>query len=251
MKWFKKNDFNFISVDELYDIYLHQKPIPPSTVIFTVDDGWKENKENITEVAEKYQIPVAIFINTDPIENGGGYWVSYLNATRRQKQTNHQLAEIKKLTDCERKAIVEELKSKVHLEREALTVDQLLLINQNQYVTLGAHTVTHPFLTKCSDEEAHHEINLSKDKLNNWLQKNIDTFAYPFGNYGQREIALLKQSGYKMAFSTKADYISKDNINAIYELPRFEVLEHVSPMENICRMTGVWDKTLNQLKNKN
>ena len=53
-----------------------------------------------------------------------------------------------------------------------------------------------------------------------------------------------------MAFSTVADYITQENIGALYKLPRFEVIEHASLKENICRMTGVWDETISKIKNR-
>jgi hypothetical protein len=52
VKWFVQNGFTIISTAELHSIIKNNKPIPASSVVFTVDDGWKENKENIVAVAE-------------------------------------------------------------------------------------------------------------------------------------------------------------------------------------------------------
>jgi hypothetical protein len=64
VKWLKKKGFVFISVGELQDIIANKKPLPPFSALLTVDDGWKENKENIALVAEQLQVPVTIFIST-------------------------------------------------------------------------------------------------------------------------------------------------------------------------------------------
>ena len=110
----------------------------------------------------------------------------------------------------------------------------------SKYVNFGAHTVTHPILSKCDSYTSYFEITESRKKLESWLNYSINSFAYPNGNYTQREIDILKQSNYKIAFTTVPEYITPDNISSIYELPRFDVLENVSFVENICRMTGLW-----------
>jgi len=247
VKWFLDHDFKFISADQLYEIGTGKKTFPSKAVIFTVDDGWKENKENLVAVANKYDIPVSIFINTDPIENGKGYWVSYLKYSQEKLGTPHSVGSIKKLPDSHRKDIISQLVSSIELPREAMTIEELRAI-KNENISLGAHTLSHPFLVNCTKEDSKIEISGSKEKLENWLGTKVDTFAYPFGSFGEREIEYVKSAGFKMAFSTVADYITQENIGALYKLPRFEVIEHASLKENICRMTGVWDEAINLMK---
>jgi len=47
----------------------------------------------------------------------------------------------------------------------------------------GAHTQTHPDLTKIPITKAGEEITVSKEQLQNHLGKEIDFFAYPFGRF--------------------------------------------------------------------
>ena len=92
----------------------------------------------------------------------------------------------------------------------------------------------------CDDQESASEIRDSKAKLEGWLGKEMAHFAYPNGLYGEREIQLLKESGYKTAYTTIPKYLTRENFDNLFTLPRFDVLENVSFAENICRMTGVW-----------
>ena len=58
-------------------------------------------------------------------------------------------------------------------------------------MTIGAHTLSHPILSLCSDEEARHEIQQSKNDLEQALGRQVWAFAYPFGNsatMGEREV---------------------------------------------------------------
>ena len=242
VKWFLKHGYHFISVETLNDILRHQKPFPSAAVVLTADDGWKGNKENIAEVANRYKIPVTIFASTNPIETGEAYWWSYIDHAHKAGIIRESVGALKKVPNDERIKIVEEVKAKLSLQREALTIQELQSIAAGNYVSIGSHTVTHPILTTCSDEKAAKEIIEAKHTIQNWLQKDVKYFAYPNGMYTSREINILKDSGYQAAFSTIPDYIKPgtDTRDALYSIPRFDVLESVSFAENICRMTGIW-----------
>jgi peptidoglycan/xylan/chitin deacetylase (PgdA/CDA1 family) len=109
-----------------------------------------------------------------------------------------------------------------------------------QTISIESHTINHPILPNCSNDDAESEIQNSKHLLENILGRQVKGFAYPNGSYSMREIAYLKKHGYKYAFTTKPDYLNPSKIKCHYSLPRFEVFDGVSFEENICRMSGVW-----------
>jgi len=240
VKWFLKNGFSIISTEELNSIVKNNKPLPASSVVFTVDDGWKENKENIVAVAESYKIPVTIFVTTSPVETGESYWWSYIQKAFDKKLTNHSVGALKLVSNEQRMQELELIKPNVPNDRDALTIEEVKTISQSPYITIGSHTVTHPILTMCNDETSKYEIVESKKTLENWTNKSVHFFAYPNGNYTQREINVLKSNGFQMAFTTKPEYVTLDSFKSPFEIPRFDVLEDVSFSENIIRMTGIW-----------
>lgn len=70
-------------------------------------------------------------------------------------------------------------------------------------MTIGAHTLSHPVLSLCVDEEARREIQQSKLDIENVLGRPIWAFAYPFGNsatMGDREVRLAQQASFSCAF---------------------------------------------------
>ncbi len=240
VKWFLKNGFSIISTEELNSIIRNNKPIPASSVVFTVDDGWKENKENIVAVADCYKIPVTIFVTTSPVETGESYWWSYIQKAFDKKLTNHSVGALKLVPNEQRMQELERIKPNVPNDRDALTIEEVKTISQSPYISIGSHTVTHPILTMCNDEKSQHEIVESKKTLENWTNKPVQFFAFPNGNYTQREINVLKSNGFQMAFTTKPEYVTLNSFKSPFEIPRFDVLEDVSFAENIIRMTGVW-----------
>lgn len=244
--FFLQRNFNFLSTNQLAEIFEKKLEFPVRSVLFTVDDGWKENQTNIIEIAEKYQIPVTIFLTADPIEKGESYWWSIAIKAIKGKLLPYSLSQMKELPNNDRISIIEELKKKIPTVREAFTVEQIKSHKHSKFVTFGAHTITHPILTKCEDQVSQSEISQSAQIIQSWVNYPVTHFAYPNGNYTEREIAYLKVSGYQTAFTTHPKYITKESIEKPFEIPRFDILENVSFAENICRMTGIWFERKNK-----
>jgi len=70
-------------------------------------------------------------------------------------------------------------------------------------MTIGAHTVSHPVLSRMPDELAWREIAASKQVLEEAIGRAVWALAYPFGEPGSvtpREIEMAKRATYKCAF---------------------------------------------------
>lgn len=91
---------------------------------------------------------------------------------------------------------------------------------------IGSHGYDHYWLSSLSREKQEYEIaksiefiNMVGGDANNW------TICYPYGDYNDDTIALLKQHGCRMGFSTRvaiAD-LKEDGEDALYKLPRLDV----------------------------
>jgi poly-beta-1,6-N-acetyl-D-glucosamine N-deacetylase len=239
IRWLKKKKFTFLSVDDLTKLMENDLAFPKGGVMLTVDDGWESNEANVAELADKYQVPVTIFIATLPIEEGV-FWWSYIRKANSRKATSLSLQEIKKLPDGQRLKIINEIKKYAWLEREALTVEQLKRIADSGFVTIGSHTHTHPILVNCNTDQVSEELIVSRQKLESWLGKKVRSFAFPNGDYGTRETDMLKKLDYSLAFASQPGYITRRLEQNKFALPRFGFLEGASKAENICRLVGVW-----------
>jgi poly-beta-1,6-N-acetyl-D-glucosamine N-deacetylase len=241
--WLKKNCFNFLSTDDLYQIINNKLPFPKGAVVLTVDDGWQSNKSNIVDVAVKHQIPVTIFVATEPVEHGV-YWWSVINEAHKKGMTPMRVDQLKKVPNQKRLSFVNNLSRKLILKREALTVKQVQQIAASPWITIGAHTSSHPILNNCSEEQVYFEAQESREKLQNWTGRSVNYFAYPNGDYSEREVKIISEVGYKLAFSVRTEYLTENIMHQKYELPRFEVIEDAPFAETICRMTGVWEPSI-------
>jgi peptidoglycan/xylan/chitin deacetylase (PgdA/CDA1 family) len=197
IRWLLNNGFTIISTKQIEKIATGKIPFPKATAIITVDDAWKGNIKNIVAVAKQYQVPVTIFAATEAIEMGGGYWWIYVNKAQKLHLTTHNAEALKKLNNAERLKVVNEIKNVFNLDREAMYPEELQSVSDCKYITIGSHTVTNPILPNCNDDEAQFEIKESRKKLEHLLDKKIDEFAYPNGDYGKRELELLEKNGNK------------------------------------------------------
>lgn len=240
IKWLIEQEFQFIDTNDILKLPQNISTLNKPRVIITIDDGWRNNLLNIVPIAHFNKIPITIFITTEPLIEGGGYWWSYVKVGQKKELTSCTIPFLKSLPNTNRLSILNRLKSMIFLERESMTVEELRAIATSPYIHIGAHTVTHPILTNCSDEIARSEIVQSKSVLDAILPFSVSSFSYPNGDYTEREVSMLKNNGYKMSFTTKSSLIQPNMKIDFFRLPRFEVLDNASYNENICRMMGVW-----------
>jgi len=77
------------------------------------------------------------------------------------------------------------------------------VIKLNRDFEIGAHTMTHPRLTKVNDRQAFKEITESKRYLENLTKKKVESFCYPGGKYDQKIKKIVKRLGFCYARTTK------------------------------------------------
>lgn len=92
-----------------------------------------------------------------------------------------------------------------------ITHEEFNEIAGDELFSIGAHTLTHPDLTKLAPEELRHELEASRAVL------NTEAFAYPYGIYNEEVISAVKKAGYKAAFVIGPD---KAGHEERYTVPR-------------------------------
>ena len=67
-------------------------------------------------------------------------------------------------------------------------------------VEVGAHTVTHPFLTDIAPESGWEEIYLAKQEIEDRLGREVQAFSYPNSKHNQLIREMVQRAGYRLAF---------------------------------------------------
>jgi peptidoglycan/xylan/chitin deacetylase (PgdA/CDA1 family) len=107
-------------------------------------------------------------------------------------------------------------------------------------VTIGAHTISHPILSLCSEDEAQREILQSKIGLEKTLGRPVWAFAYPFGNpatMGEREVRLARDAGFACGFLNVEHW---DGLQSGFlALPRTHVTMNTTLPEFAAHLSGL------------
>jgi peptidoglycan/xylan/chitin deacetylase (PgdA/CDA1 family) len=72
--------------------------------------------------------------------------------------------------------------------------------------SIGAHTETHPILSRLDPEHARREIHGSKRAIERALGRPVTTFAYPNGgvdDYTEATVRLVSEAGFSCAVTTR------------------------------------------------
>ncbi|MBF0503863.1 MAG: polysaccharide deacetylase family protein [Candidatus Omnitrophica bacterium] len=102
-----------------------------------------------------------------------------------------------------------------------MTLNQLNVMADSKLFEIGAHTVHHPWLSDWPIKHQEEEILVGRQNLEKWLNKEITSFAYPFGNYSDQTPGILKRLRFQNACTT-AEGPVKRNMDS-FLLPRFMV----------------------------
>jgi len=194
LNWISRR-FDFISCEDL----IHSdKP----GVLLTFDDGKANNYTNALPLLEKYGAPAVFFIATQHVLEPRN-WLPF---TRRCAQT--QWDDFEKVPD----RIAWDLYN-------GMTSKEVTLCGKHPLITIGSHTISHPFLTQLSDGELRYELLESKRQLEEMTDKTVESFAYPTNDYDERVIKAVMEAGYKFAFAVKPHKLGYPR----YEIPRIEI----------------------------
>ncbi len=82
-----------------------------------------------------------------------------------------------------------------------VTSRQLADLSKHSLVKIGAHTLTHPDLTKIPRDQIKTELTDSKEKLEELLGCPVEELALPHGWYNEEVLTLAQEAGYKRIYT--------------------------------------------------
>lgn len=251
-----KAHYKMVTLAEAVDMISHGVILDDCCVI-TFDDGYRDNYEIAAPLLAEQGVPATIFVTYDAIEFGHFGWGVFdralLTATSgeldlgrwelgryaltdraaREKTviTLHRL--LKKLPDAVKQEVVAHVVTiygaESAAERTMMTWDEVNELAAGDLISIGAHTITHPILSRISDEQARQEIVEGKRLLEQKIGRTADFFAYPNGgreDISPQSIALVQGAGYRAACTTIFG-IKVPGSNP-FELARIDVTSSIS-----------------------
>jgi peptidoglycan/xylan/chitin deacetylase (PgdA/CDA1 family) len=183
--------YNFVSLGEVVEAMANDtwSNLPDRALVLTFDDGHAGNAE-LLDLFVRYGVKPTVYVCSQVIDTNRHFW--FLDTPDPD--------ELKSLTNSERRIVLEDAgfsATEEHPVRQALNAEELE--RMRDAVDFAAHTRFHPILPSCSHEEAAFEIAASRTEIELLTGQRCHDFSFPNGDYGEREIELAKEAGYRSA----------------------------------------------------
>lgn len=209
-----------------------RRDLPPRAVAITFDDGYRDNYENAFPVLRRLGLPATIFLATSGLTSDGLLWHDRVFAAFRATtaesvtfngrhyplvalpQKRAALAScLQRLRECDprsRDELIDRLTSLLQvapaspLDAPKLIWPQVREMARHR-ITFGAHTVTHPILTRMPLGDAAGEILAAKATIEAELGAPVQLFAYPNGQRAEFNDSIkgvLAEAGFLCAATT-------------------------------------------------
>lgn len=245
-----------LSLDEMAE-RLKRGPSRARFACLTFDDGYRDNLEWAYPILKRHRIPFAIYLTTGVPDGQPCLWwrtvdravaaapeieVAFGDAPRRlacrtAAEKAAAVAEVHRLMralpdETQRRALVAHLAARAGVDACAptrelgLTWDQLRALAADPLVTIGAHTVSHPFLSKLPMHEARWEMAAGAARIKDMLGTAPAHFSYPFGDAGAagpRDFALARDVGFVTAVTTRPGVLFPEHRAHLWALPRISL----------------------------
>ncbi|WP_280154024.1 polysaccharide deacetylase family protein [Piscinibacter sp. XHJ-5] len=247
MRWVR-SWFNVLPLGTAID-RLYAGTIPPRALAITFDDGYADNEELAAPILARLGMTATFFISTGYL-GGGIMWNDRVIEAVRACEGDTLDVSAAGLgrhpvgsAGQRRAAIAALLKAIKHFEqpqRDAATdaivaaaggrPSPALMMQPEQVrrlrtlgMDIGAHTVSHPILTRLDAQQARDEMASGKRALEQLLGEPVELFAYPNGvpgqDYAAEHVAMAQACGFRAAVSTAWGAASAQSDR--FQLPRF------------------------------
>lgn len=229
--------FNVVSLREMVAILKQKKKIPRNTIAITFDDGYENFYTKAYPILKKYRVPATVYLVSHAIEKKETIWTERIasviksakldrielkfNGTHliypltSEEERGLALKEIKgtlkRVSNRDRNAALSAF-DRAYAQEEGGGADNSDMMSWSQVtdmdaelVNIGAHTMTHPILSRLSSTEAEREISGSKAFIEEKLGRPIYDFCYPNGeatDYNEEVKKITEEAGFESSCTT-------------------------------------------------
>lgn len=225
-----KARYRLVSAAELEELLLQKKELKNFCHI-SFDDGDRSFYNIIFPLLKKHKVPVSLFVSPQIIISGNNYWFQEIigydedilkNILAKQLQISVDLIKkyscqsiLKCLQVKQINNVIEHYLQHTKGEKKTsqnMSAGELIEVEASGWVTIGAHTISHPVLKNENDKNAAFEITESIKRLEILLGHPVKYFAYPNGrpdfDFDEREMNCLKENKISLAFSTELEHVT-------------------------------------------
>jgi len=246
-----------ISMEEVLYISENNLSYPPNSFAITFDDGFENNISVAAPILIDLKIPATIYITSKFVDENEMSWIDKIEYVVQEAEPcklsfdwavndfiiNDKESKInfikevrsyvKNTSSCNPNLFADKICSRFNRSGKIISNDQLDLkmtwddvinANQNEYLTIGGHSHTHPILSFLSSSELDYELDTSLNMLSEKAGIIPRHYSYPEGLehcFSNDVIKQLKIRGVKCC-PTAIEGINNKNTN-LFRLKRIMV----------------------------
>ena len=267
---FRRRRYDLIDLEALFRALADGREFPRPTVAFTIDDGYADQAEVAAPVFAKHGCPATTFVTSGFLDGRLWFWWDRIEfalrhtprraleisiGDRRLRYEWHTdgardaaqadlTAHCKQVPDDEKHAAIERLAAALDVHLPAtpppayrpMSWDDLRRC-EHSGMRFGPHTVTHPVLSRTTDEQSRNELEEGWARLRAEARAALPVFCYPNGqaaDFGPREMDTLKSLGFLGAVVGEAGYANSVSFRRDGDQPflvrRFSYIEDIGTM---------------------
>jgi peptidoglycan/xylan/chitin deacetylase (PgdA/CDA1 family) len=204
------------------------------------DDAYLDFAVNALPVLKKNSCPATVFVSTSAVGAPHEMWWDELTRIMvpealpaGERAEIHLASRMKAMgalygvEPAKRAEIIAEMATRAGVDlkpRESHRVmnrEELRRLAGDALLSIGAHGVTHRPLNRLDPAVARFEVHRSKAECEEWAERAVTMFAYPFGAADRRCRRIVAEAGFKMAFRINPGRIRV--WSDPFMLPRLEV----------------------------
>lgn len=223
--------------------------LPAGSVAITFDDGYEDNFSVALPILREESAPATIFVATRFLDGGRMFndtvWEAFRNTAcdgvelnflglgtleltswaQKRSAAAKVIDAIKYLEIDEREQVAQRVGEllKVQLRNDLMMTSEAVSQLPDDIITVGAHTHSHPILTRLPPEQARRDIMEGRKRLEYIRGKPIDLFAYPNGkpghDYDRTHVDMMRDMGFQAAVTTAPG--SHTGEGDFLQVPRF------------------------------
>ena len=192
LHYLKETGYQVLSLAELASSLRAGRELAPKTAVLTFDDGFISTLTVVLPILKEFGFKATVFVVTGHCGDSN-VWGHCSNP-----------------------------------RFPTLTWPQVLQLSK-EGIEIGAHTVSHPKLTKIPLAWAKEEIANSKRMLEECLGQAVLSFAYPYGSYNQQVRNLVEETGFAAACTIESGTVQSGD--DLFLLKRVYVRDSMSMAE--------------------